>query len=180
MPVVPVPWRVAVCCSVGLRCLVGSLLAIGWAAAPPGLAIAGDSRSLLVTATVRERTVVRVLSAPATLRVTPEDLARGEVEVQAPLRLAVDTNAPDGALLALSLSYGPAQAVRLSDGGASLPGVGATVQAGLQPVEVPVPRQGTGRQRTTLTWHARFALRPDAQPGVYDWPLQVEARARAP
>lgn len=130
---------------------VAAILAAGLAAP----AAAGDSRSVLVTATVRERTVVRVLSAPATLRLTPEDIARGMADGDGPVEVAVDTNAPEGLRLQLSLAAGPAQ--------------------GVQPAEVAVPGEGSGRQRTTLNWRARFLLRPDAQPGVYAWPLQVQA-----
>ncbi len=135
---------------------------------------------------MRERTVVRVLSAPATLRVTPEDIARGEVTGEAPLQVAVETNAPEGARLQLSLATGPAQRVELEGvvaSGTSVPsgtGQAATVQAGAQPAVVHVPPHGAGRQRTTLSWRARFTLGPGARPGVYGWPVQVQAVRAAP
>lgn len=138
------------------------------AACAPTLAPAAGLRTVDVTATVLERTVVRVVSAPAGLRVTPEDVARGEVEAASPMLVEVDSNAPQGARLNLWLTDGPARSVQVD-------GPGTSAWIGAQPALVTVIPQSEGRQRLILPLRARFSLRPGIEPGDYAWPLQVQA-----
>lgn len=138
------------------------------AASAPILAPAAGSRTLDVTATILERTVVRVVSAPAGLRITPEDVARGEVEAVSPMLVEVDSNAPQGARLSLWLTDGPARSAQVD-------GPGTSAWIGAQPAQVTVAPLTEGRQRLTLPLRTRFSLRSGVEPGNYAWPLQVQA-----
>lgn len=112
--------------------------------------------------------MVRVVSAPAGLRITPEDVARGEVEADSPMLVEVDSNAPQGARLNLWLTGGPVRSAQVD-------GPGTSAWIGEQPAQVTVARQTEGRQRLTLPLRTRFSLRAGTEPGNYAWPLQVQA-----
>jgi hypothetical protein len=118
----------------------------------------------MVTAVVPELAQFRVVAAPALLEITPEDIARGHVDVTLPCVVLVRTNLRggfavrvemDSRLVSAATVTGLEQAAHVASGSAllRLPG--------------PQPRE----TRYELRW--RLELAPQAAPGVHAWPVQM-------
>jgi hypothetical protein len=133
-----------------------------------GTALANPSGELRVSAVVRKIARLQVLAQPQFVRVTEGDVARGYVEVIAPVQVAVRSNTRDGYMLAFD------------------PRADFFRQAHVRGLDVPLqvgPAGGVIAQRasaspareTVLALGFRFELAPSAREGVYPWPFQLSA-----
>ena len=130
--------------------------------ATPPVAGSGDLRvQFLVTATVSPRASLESVSEPATLSVSPDDVARGYLDVNAAYR--VSSNDPSGYMVRLAPRTGLTRMVEV--GGLSTPIVMTD-----QSVEVVQP---AALRPQTLALRFRLMLNEKAVPGTYAMPVQV-------
>lgn len=101
---------------------------------------------------------------PATLRVTPEDAAAGEVRVDGGEALVV-VNDPRGYLLQANLSGPFSEAV--------IEGLPVAVQVQAGGTAVPMPSMVGQRQPQARRLQYRFNIAKGTTPGVYAWPLAL-------
>lgn len=134
--------------------------------APVAPAVATEQASMTVSATVLKHASLRVLAQPSALVVTPQDVARGYVDVSTPAQVAIKSNSPRGYMLEFA-SEGDFMRQILVKGLSSelqlAPAGGAVMQ----------PPSATGVTRTTLQLGFRFMLAEDARPGTYAWPVHL-------
>jgi hypothetical protein len=142
--------------------LLATLLAGNASAGGPGA-----SASMTVRATVKRFASVRV-AAPQSLTISESDVARGYVEVGAPVQLTVQSNVPEGYTLVLQ-QHG--EAVRE----AVVQGLQDALVVAQSETSVSRPAAGRGMWQEQLQLRVRFALSPDARPGTHAWPLQISA-----
>jgi hypothetical protein len=130
------------------------------------VAAEAGSGTLAVTATVVKRATLQVLAQPASVLVTDADLARGYVEVPAPVQVAVQSNSPAGYMLVLAGQHDFVREVLMS-------GLDSDVQVGAHGGMIPQRSAGRGVLRRTLELKFRFVLAKNAQRGEHPWPLQL-------
>jgi hypothetical protein len=141
----------------GRRAVVLLLLA-----AVPCVAAAGETRaSFLVSATVAPRASLESVSQPATLSVSPDDIARGYLDVTAAYR--VSSNDPSGYMVRLAPRTGLTRAVQVD-------GLSTPIVMTDQSVEVIQPA-ALRPQRLDLRF--RLVLDENAVPGTYAMPVQL-------
>ena len=131
-----------------------------------GTAHAQTSAQMQVTAMIRRVANLQVLAQPASVRVTREDIARGWVEAQGPLQVAVRSNTVGGYLLAITTR---SQFFR----SAQIHGLASPLQVGPEGGAVRQPAAGSGMSAVTLALAVRFDLPPGAAEGEYPWPFQL-------
>jgi len=135
-----------------------------------GAALAGSASALMsVSVQVQARTLLSVESQPPSLVLTEADLTRGYVEVPSVSRIRVRSNDPDGYLLAFDVTPAPFTAIEVT-------GLGPAARISANGGWLARPFAGTQPVASELTY--RFLLAPDAQPGVYTWPVSLSARPR--
>ena len=124
---------------------------------------------LAVSAYVPPGVASRVEQQAAVLTVTPEDIARGYVEVPAGSRLRVRSNDPAGFIIDFFPRLPIFKAVRVStrDGSAQLGADGGAM----------AERRHRGAE-APLELSYRFELADHVQPGTYPWPLATSVRPR--
>lgn len=133
--------------------------------APTPTAVATEQAKMTVSATVLKHASLRVLAQPSSVVVTPEDVARGYVDVAAPTQLAIKCNS--GAYMLVFAGHGEfVRQILVS-------GLGNEVQMGADGGAV--KQVATGRGMTTARHDVglRFELSAAAREGVYPWPLQI-------
>jgi len=134
-----------------------------------GSAHAGSSSTsakINVSATVLERTSMRILSQAQEVVITNADILRGYVEIPAASRIQVKSNNVQGCFLTfevLSASDNVFNSFHVVVGGRE---VQLSRSGGW--IHQPFVRGGV-----TMNLNYRFALSKDAQPGTYNWPLMV-------
>lgn len=128
-------------------------------------AVAAQTR-IAIQARVLPYAHITVLQQPASFVVTEGDIARGYVETAAPVTAEVRSNTPGGCLIVLESSGAPVRQIVVGVMGRS---VAASPSGGLIALDV------RGRQQVAFTF--RFLLAPDAQPGSYAWPVQLQAQS---
>jgi hypothetical protein len=103
----------------------------------------------------------------SSIKVTTEDVARGEVRVRAGSRIVVKTRypVPHAVEIRVRLSFASAM---------SMEGLPRTVDLGARETAVVLMHSIAGRQVYDLDY--RFALAPGVIPGTYAWPLQIAIR----
>jgi hypothetical protein len=148
----------------GALLLVATLLAANASAAGQGA-----SATLSVTARVVRFATVRV-AVPTSLTISDQDVARGYVEVAAPLRLNVRSNVPDGYRLVLKT-----QGTAVQD--AVVQGLSQALVVKTSGATVSRPAAGRGIWEESLALRVRFALSQQVRPGTHDWPLQISAES---
>jgi hypothetical protein len=135
--------------------------------ATPGFA---DQASTNMRVSARVAPLVQLRTdAPAELAVTAEDLARGYVELPAPLRVTIRSNFAGGVALDVRAMRRMFSSIHLrgDDLHASLPGEGGAIAL----------RNATNEHASiTQQWRVRFDLNPELPPGNYRWPLSLEAQ----
>lgn len=131
-----------------------------------GAAQAQTATQMQVTATIRRVANLQVLAQPGSVRVTREDIARGYVEAQGPLEVAVRSNTVDGYLLAITTR---SQFFR----SAQIRGLAAPLQVGPEGGAVRQPAGGSGMSAVTLALGVRFDLPAGVAEGEYPWPFQL-------
>ncbi|HEX4523394.1 MAG TPA: hypothetical protein VH704_07730 [Casimicrobiaceae bacterium] len=154
---------------VGLqRVLFGVALAAAFAlcAAPePARAASVGSSTMKVTANVLPYLRLQVLKQASSLNVTPEDVARGYVDVPAATDLMAKTNDRNG----FSLSFDARSNVFRK---AQITGLAHGLELGAEGGLVHQPF--TGKQML-MRLSYRFFLAPEVAPGSYPWPLQISS-----
>ncbi len=124
-----------------------------------------------VSATVLERTSLRVLSQVQEVVVTDADILRGYVEIPAASRVHLKSNNVQGCLLTFEVLSAPDDAFN-------------TYYVVLGGREVQLSKSGGWihhayvRGGVILNLDYRFSLSKDAQPGTYGWPLMVSVLSR--
>lgn len=148
------------------RVLAALALAMGMAFGSSA-ALAGEAE-VTVGVTILKHTSVQVLSQPASVVVTAEDIARGYVDVPAATHVAVRSNTPQGYLLEFASQGDFMRQIVVR-------GLDAEVQ--LTPEGGLVAQRGSasGTTRATLALGYRFMLSSSAQQGTYAWPMRVAA-----
>jgi hypothetical protein len=126
------------------------------------------STTLRVTATVLSFFRMQVAYQATVLTVTPNDIARGYVEVPAATNFSVVTNTQNGFLI----DFRPRSELFNS---AVITGLPQPVEIGAQGGSA-LYNIAHGRT-TTHQLSYRFMLRPDVQPGSYGWPLEISVRS---
>lgn len=123
---------------------------------------AGPSAQLMVTARVLPRADLQLQNAPAQVSISPEDVRRGFVQLQAPLEVAVATNIPAGVFVEFSspLDFVVRTEAEILDGS-----VRGSARVLLQQNAAPV--------RVNL----RLFLSPATVPGTYPRPVRVSTGA---
>lgn len=133
-----------------------------------GTAATGRS-SVVVSATVKAHTTLKVLYQRPELVITNADISRGYVEVQTASRIEVKNNDPAGYLLVFDGVNGnlrPFNEIHVK-------GLGNDVQISAGGGWIP---QSYARGAVTMELSYRFILSENAQPGTYAWPLTVSSR----
>lgn len=105
-----------------------------------------------------------------TIQVTPEDAARGFVDVSGASRLVVTTRAPADYAVHISSRAPMFRSVQVH-------GIGRTTELGTQGGTLVGRSVPAGKSVVSLSY--RFALAPGTAAGTYPWPLRIVARAAA-
>lgn len=121
--------------------------------------------TLEVSARVQRHATIR-MAQPLTFTISEADVARGYVEVAAPLQLTVQSNVHEGYTLSFACHC---EAVRQ----AHVQGLAADLSVGDAPVQAARPAAGRGVWRDMLQLRVRFDLAPQARPGEHAWPLGI-------
>jgi len=132
----------------------------------PAAAVAetgGQRTSVLVTATVLKHASLQILAQPAAVVITAADIERGQVDVPAPVHVAVRSNSggsmlefvSDGNFMRRIVVSGAGRDVELSPSGGLVTTMHAT----------------GGISHLALTF--RFILSEAAQAGTYPWPMRL-------
>jgi hypothetical protein len=142
-----------------------SSMALLMVAPAPTLATGADVK-VAVSATVLKQATLKVLSQPASVSVTPADIARGYVDVAMPAQVAVKSNSARGFMLEFASEgdFFRQMVVR---------GLASDVQLGAAGGAVMQPAAATGITRAQLDLEFRFVLADSAQPGSYSWPVHL-------
>jgi hypothetical protein len=122
--------------------------------------------TLKVNVMVSNEVRVEFQSQPATLIITAEDIARGYVEVGSATVLKVKSNVRDGYLLHFVIAGGPFTGIQVIDGT-------RIIELDRSSGFLHMPNEGIEQQEETKYIGYRFILSPDAKPGEYRWPIQL-------
>lgn len=128
-----------------------------------------SSARITVTATISDRTMLRLERQAATLVITDADISRGYVDAPAASRVEVRNNNPQGYLLVFQPVNGAERMFRE----VTVRGLGRDVEVGAGGGFVPQP---CARVPVTMELGYRFVLGKDALPGTYAWPFTISAR----
>lgn len=132
------------------------------------LAEAGQSAALQVSASVVAKARLRNDHQAAQLAITAEDVARGYVDVAAASRFLVSTNSRVGYLLEFRAAGSIFESVQIE-------GFGNAIRLGADGGTI--VQRGPRSPDSPHELSYRFMLRPDVQPGSYQWPLQLSVQA---
>jgi hypothetical protein len=126
------------------------------------LAQAGPEQQMTVTAVVRHFSNLKVVAQPRSFHLSAEDVARGYVDIAAPLQLELESNLGAG----YTLVFGRAgqQVLR-----AQVQGLGQRFEVA---ADTPVTWRLAGR-REQAQFRFRLILAQGVQAGEYAWPIQV-------
>ncbi len=128
-----------------------------------GAAAGAVTASLGVRAVVRRHSSVNVVDCAEGLVLSEEDIRRGWVRSTAPMTLAVRANHSDGIGLELLPMFEEIVCAEVSG-----PGVTWTGSPGGGRLQLPT---APGERRIPLDF--RFALGPQARPGLHRWPVRI-------
>jgi hypothetical protein len=123
-----------------------------------------DSAHLSVTATIPALAQFRVVTAPQLLELTPQDIARGHVDVALPSVVLVRTNIAGGFAVRVLMDPQVVAAATVTGFDAV-----AHVAGGFGLLRVPGPQ----RQDTQYELRWRLQLAPQVQAGSYSWPVEM-------
>jgi hypothetical protein len=132
--------------------------------ATPAMAANAEAQ-MSVSVRVLARAVVTLENAPSTITVTPEDIARGFVDVAAPITVRVKTNSRAGYLLTVRRLDDSFSAVKLSFGNAEMQV--AAVEGWIARPYVP--------SGDVLSVNARLTLAPGTTAGLHATPFAFSA-----
>jgi hypothetical protein len=146
------------------RRLVAALAASWFAvlALPAAHAFEG---TLMVSAVVPRHASIRI-APPPSITISEQDLARGYVEIAAPVEVTVQSNAPQGYALVFERQGEQVRQAHVhGPDGALLVGSTAAVAAR--------PPAGRGMWRDRMLLRFRFDLATGARAGEHPWPLAI-------
>ena len=127
---------------------------------------ASSSATMTVSAVVVARAIATIESQPASLTISPADLASGYVDVPAAARVHVRTNSANGYLLVFEATAPLFTSVAVAGAG--------------DPVSLPSGNGWVFQPFTATTVDStlsfRFYLSAGVQPGSYPWPLDISTR----
>lgn len=132
--------------------------------APLGAAHALEG-TLLVSAVVARHTSIRI-APPAAISISEEDLARGYVEIAAPVEVTVRSNVPQGYALVFERQGEQVRQARVQ-------GPDGALLVGSTGVVATRPAAGPGMWSDRLQLRFRFELAPQARAGQHPWPLSI-------
>jgi hypothetical protein len=133
-----------------------------------GVADAKHARTTMtVSATVIAVATLKSQSAPADIRVSAADVARGFIDVSEPLELVISSNSPAGFVMDV-MTVTPMLSSLVVHGLDSDQFLGAEGGAIVQRWQRP--------QVVTLSLKFRLVLAPELTVGRYPWPLRVAVR----
>ncbi len=155
------------------RLQAGALAGLMVLGASPGIAATGigterAQASLQVTVVVPLVLRMQTQAHPDTVEVTAEDIARGYVEVRAPVHMAIWSNARQGYSLFIAKHAGYVRTAHVA-------GLGGTLQVSDFPVHSARPSLGRGLRQDMLELAFRFDLDASARQGTYPWPMTISA-----
>jgi hypothetical protein len=125
----------------------------------------GAQASLVVTAVVPRRTSMRI-AQPATVTVSESDIARGYVDIAAPVEVVVQSNVAEGYTLVFERQGEQVREVQVQGLASDLVLAGSSAAASR-------PAAGRGFWRDQLMLRFRFALAADAVAGEHRWPVRI-------
>jgi len=129
-----------------------------------GPAAAADRAYVTLSARVLSRTSIDMQRVPEHLVISPQDVARGYVDMQEPVELVIRSNHPGAVFLGFTRLAGYLQAI---DVGASEGGAPLSVESGA----VVLPQIGPGLRTRTVSLRLRFMLAPGTTAGTIPFPL---------
>jgi hypothetical protein len=147
---------------------LAAMAALALAALLPLAATASSTAELRVTAVVLKIARVQVLSQPPDVKVTETDIARGYVEVPAPMQVAVRSNTARGYLLAFETQSGFLRQAHVR-------GLSQPIQLGASGGVVQQQATAPGTREARMTLDFRFDLAEGTRPGTYPWPVHLSA-----
>lgn len=106
------------------------------------------------------------LAQPLSFTISEADVARGYVDVPAPLQLTVQSNVHEGYTLSFACRCEQVRQARVQ-------GLATELSVGAAPVQAVRPAAGRGVWRDTVQLRVRFDLAPEARPGEHAWPLGI-------
>lgn len=121
--------------------------------------------TLLVSAVIARHTSIRI-APPASISISEEDLARGYVEIAAPVEVTVQSNVPQG--YALVFERQGEQVLQ-----AHVQGPDGPLLVGSTAATASRPAAGPGMWRDRLQLRFRFDLASGARTGQHPWPLNI-------
>ena len=139
------------------------------AASPARTETRSGSGKIRVSATIPERTTIRINRQVTTIVITTADISRGYVDVPTASRVEVQNNSPHGYLLVFEGVNGTDRMFRE----VTVRGLGREVEIGAGGGFVPQPYAGSP---VAMELGYRFVLEKDARPGTYSWPFVLSAR----
>jgi len=145
-------------------CLAIAAAVLGAAAGTPAVGAPGNA-TLVVRATVLRHASIRI-APPRTFTVSEADVARGYVELAAPLDVQVQSNVREGYTLVFERLGEQVRQVHVQ-------GLQAALLVGDGSTMASRPAAGRGVWRDQLQLRLRFDLDPQAKPGQLPWPLNI-------
>jgi hypothetical protein len=149
------------------RIVFGAFTTLAATSIAPHVDAAAVRSQIAVTAYVPAQTVAQLVTQPAEITITAEDVARGYVDAPAASQWRVTSNNPVGYVVDFFSRLPIFRSVRVSssDGSADLgPEGGAIIKRGSHGRDMP------------LHLSFRFILTAQVQPGNYPWPLALNVR----
>jgi hypothetical protein len=133
--------------------------------APAVRAQALPGGTLQVSAVVARHTSIRI-APPASITLSEQDIARGYVEVAAPVEVTVQSNVPQGYALVFERQGDQVRQAHVQgpDGALLVGSTGAVATR---------PPAGQGMWRDRLQLRFRFDLAAGARAGQHPWPLNI-------
>ena len=125
---------------------------------------ASGSMQIGVQATVMRHASIASVHAPRSIAISSEDVARGYIDLDEPIEVAIRTNAPEGVLLGLALRSAEVRSVLL-DGPAGM------VRVSRLGATLPIAKQGQGLVSQLIRLKARLELASAAAPGLIAFPV---------
>jgi len=130
------------------------------------LSLAGNTATIMVSATVMARVNQSVTHQESRITVTEMDIKKGFIEIPSATILQIKTNTKNGYVLLFEGGSELFKEVWVTDSGRTVV---------LSPSGGLIHQSFSGSQLETKELSFRFNLREDIQPGIYPFPFRVKA-----
>lgn len=147
------------------RCSMAAIAAAWLSVLVPAGPAHAFQGSMLVSATIARHTSIRI-APPASITLSEEDVARGYIEIAAPVEVTVQSNVPQGYALVFERHGEQVRQAHVQgpDGALLVGSTGAVATR---------PPAGRGMWRDQLQLRFRFDLAAGARAGQHPWPLNI-------